>query len=531
MGLKGRILLAAEGINGTLSGESVEKLQEYQQAMGIFDLIGTAGYPDDVSETVTESRHNPYIFRDIDWKESSLHSAENKNKMTEPFPNLKVSIVKELVSSGGAISVNDLETYGGTHLTPQQFHEKIVGSSTNESPGENVVLIDVRNTFEHAIGHFVNPHTQEAAMNPEMVTFSSFDPKFCEQHAPSLRDKTVLMYCTGGIRCEKASAMLKKRGVQEVYQLSGGIHRYLESYGQEGCFRGRNFQFDQRVSLTPAEHFEQRRLLDDGEPPGVDNEDKIDNSSNVRLQPHQVVGKCFKCSADFDELSGSRICSVCRDLVLVCTTCQAELREYHCRRHAEWKAYYTFLEVFDKTELESQRASMQDLLERHSEYSKHVRKTLRKQIKKINDRLAEVEKNPELVVRNAPRRCRSCRETEDICNGLCWGFWKTTAVTEGCTTQDAQETIHPISVGDTVRPGPHWNSIRYGSPNHPVTGTPLEGTVSEIKSWGTGSVELDCVAVEWNNAESLPRQRKVQIYRWGAKAVNGSRLYDVARCQ
>ena len=588
LGLKGRILLAAEGINGTLSGASVEVLQEYRQAMETYDLIGAAGYPVD-SDTENDTNHkidgsnddhnnnvqgdvnshdSPYIFTGIDWKESFLHSAKQdgaskSERINEPFPNLKVSIVKELVSSGGAISVDDLEEYGGTHLTPEEFHEKIVGpqqqtseddANQSATPPKEVVLIDVRNTFEHAIGHFVNPNTHEPAMNPEMVTFSSFDSKFCEQHAPSLKDKTVLMYCTGGIRCEKASAMLKKRGVEDVYQLQGGIHRYLETYGESGCFRGRNFQFDQRVSLTPSEHYHQRRLLDDPPSPNTtissdissnDKDSQKNDNEDAKTQPHEVVGKCVECNAKFDELSGSRICTVCRDLVLVCSSCQVKLREYHCRRHSEWKSYYTFLEVFDKQQLEEQTESMESLLARHTEYSKHVRRTLRKQIEKLRKRLDEIERNPELVNPNAPRRCRSCREPQGIvCNGLCWGFWKTAGSSQpnpqqnglGSTTNGEDspsmkaEPILSICVGDTVRPGPHWNDIRYGNPIHPKTGNPLEGTVAEIKSWGTGSTELDCVAVEWNDPDHLPRRRQVQIYRWGAKAVNGTRLYDVAHC-
>lgn len=255
---------------------------------------------------------------------------------------------------------------------------------------------------------------------------------------------------------------------------------------------------------------------------------------------------------DFDELSGSRICTVCRDLVLVCPSCQDTLREYHCRRHADWKLYFTFLEVFDKTELEEQKASMESLLEHRPEYSKQVRKTLRKQIEKLRQRLEDIEKNPELVNPNAPRRCRSCREPHGtVCNGYCWGFWKTAGVSQpksshsqstemlgdaaaAATSTDndddeVEEPILSICVGDMVRPGPHWNDYRYGNPLHPKTGEFLEGTVAELKSWGTGSTELDCVAVEWNDPDHLPRRRQVQIYRWGAKAVNGSRLYDVAR--
>ena len=601
LNLKGRILLASEGINGTLSAASTKELQDYREAMEAFDLLGAAGYPPDLDNDVSqrskeegeeEEDDHRFIFRGIDWKESCLHApgtATSCSKPTEPFPNLKVSVVKELVSSGGAISVEDLEAYGGTHLTPEEFHAKLSlsgrgddddGMSSKGLPSaqsattkkKDVVLIDVRNTFEHAIGHFVHPDTQEAAMNPEMVTFSTFDSKFCEQHATTLQNKTVLMYCTGGIRCEKASAMLRKRGCTDVYQLQGGIHRYLETYGEAGYFKGRNFQFDQRVSLTPGEHYQQHSHQQRQQQQNQETDDNDATASNKttthiidsnsqhvqdeKTQPPTVVGKCMQCNiTDFDELSGSRICTVCRDLVLVCPSCQASLREYHCRRHAEWKLYYTFLEVFDKTQLEEQKENMETLLRTHQhDYSKHVRKTLRKQIEKLRLRILEVDQNPGLVQPNAPRRCRSCREPHGtVCNGFCWGFWKTAGASQqpvSTATGDnddsmialssngenessmytKEEPILEIHVGDVVRPGPHWNDIRYGNPMNPKTGDYLEGTVAEVKSWGTGSTELDCVAVEWNDPDHLPRRRQVQIYRWGAKAVNGARLYDVARC-
>ena len=144
---------------------------------------------------------------------------------------------------------------------------------------KEVVLIDVRNTFEHAIGHFIHPTSNRVALdgntqsdnkdmddasttkattsntttatdspttpaiNPNTVTFSHFDSTFCSQYSESLTDKQVLMYCTGGIRCVKTSAMLKQRGVEDVSHLSGGIHRYLEKYGKDGFYKGKVFVF------------------------------------------------------------------------------------------------------------------------------------------------------------------------------------------------------------------------------------------------------------------------------------------------
>ena len=128
-----------------------------------------------------------------------------------------------------------------------------------------------------------------------------------------------MMYCTGGIRCEKASAMLQKRGVTDVSQLQGGIHRYLETFGQDGYFCGKNFVFDQRVALAP-------------------------NGSSTTSDNSKIVGRCVECNCNYDQLSGAVLCSVCRDLVLVCTKCQSNLREYHCQLHQSRQIY--FLLVF-----------------------------------------------------------------------------------------------------------------------------------------------------------------------------------------
>jgi predicted sulfurtransferase len=231
------VLLSIEGINGTLSAKDSGTLERYIASMEAFDLIGGCGVPDTSSdgnaEHSSDYRVASKIYSEIDWKMSQVD-----DDTQEPFPDLKVCVVDEIVSTGGTVHVDEIIQEGGQHLSPLEFHEAI-------RQNQNIVLIDVRNTFEWDVGHFVNPSTQEDAISPEMVTFSSFDSTFCAKHSERLRDKKVLMYCTGGIRCEKASVMLKKRGVRDVSQLKGGIHRYLEEYGDQGFFKGRNFVFDQ----------------------------------------------------------------------------------------------------------------------------------------------------------------------------------------------------------------------------------------------------------------------------------------------
>jgi len=491
--LRGRVLLSIEGINGTVSAEDDAAINAYISAMKDFDLIRDCGTPNELEETaslqVVEGAMK--LYANIDWKESAVDEGTQ-----EPFPDLKISVVKEIVSTGGALDVDEIPQFGGQHLSPQEFHDAIQNN-------ENVVLIDVRNTFECDIGHFVNPHTGEAAINPQMVTFSSFDATFCSRKAVELRDKKVLMYCTGGIRCEKASAMLKKRGVQDVSQLQGGIHRYLETFGgHEGFFKGKNFVFDQRVALDPT-------------------------SQDCEAHHSAIVGSCIECSVPFDELSGSRLCTVCRDLVLVCTMCQSKLREYHCYRHSGWKlCYFTFLEIFTEEELHTQRQELAAIRESVTPPSEHknVRRTLNRQIQKVQDQMERTSAGDVKPHKNALRRCRTCMETTDICDGNCFGFWKHRQVVDAKLFDI--EPAPGIDVGDRVGPGPHWNTLRLGD-RLDSSGLSKTGTVVEIKSWATEGDENDCVAVVWDAVDLQKQEPK--IYRWGFIARNRQRMYDVEK--
>jgi predicted sulfurtransferase len=389
--LTGRLLVAAEGVNGTLSAPNRASIDEFIHVLEQYEVphndadnesIGTC--PSSPSDGVKPDR---LLFTGIDWKHSS--------SFVEPFPDLKVVITREIISSGDALGVQDIELFGGRHLDPSEFHRVL-----QEDP--NVVLVDVRNPIEYEIGRFIHPSTTAHAINPSMVTFASFDLGFCAKQAEALKDKKVLMYCTGGIRCEKASAMLRRRGVDDVYQLKGGIHRYLEEYGNEGYFRGLNFVFDRRVAMSGSETKME-------EP-----KDAVD-----------VIGRCFECNSPFDEVSGSIICTVCRDICLVCLDCRARLREYHCRRHSSWKkCYFTFLEAFSRNELELQLEQLVEIREQASssvQKMKNVRKTLTKQIEKVTDRIAKQDTHEVMAKKDAPWRCRSCFEPVSKCDGCCWG--------------------------------------------------------------------------------------------------------------
>jgi predicted sulfurtransferase len=202
LGLTGRVIIAHEGINGTLGG-SIENTQIY------------------IDELTADSR-----FQGIDFKEAQGDAT--------CFPRLRVVVKDEIVKLGldtTKVTVKDT----ATHLTPEKFHAIL-----NENP-EDIILIDTRNDYESRVGHFRN------SLIPNTKNFRDF-PEFVEQQKNTLKDKRVLMYCTGGVRCERASAFVKQATeAKEVYQLEGGIHRYIEKY-PDGHFRGSNYVFDARVT-------------------------------------------------------------------------------------------------------------------------------------------------------------------------------------------------------------------------------------------------------------------------------------------
>lgn len=203
LGLKGRVLLATEGINATLGG-SIENIERYKEIMN--------ASPE---------------FAGIDYKESEGGP--------EFFPRMQVVVKTQILNFNASPETVDLKNTG-IHLSPTEVHELL----TNKP--ENLVILDGRNYFEARIGKFTD------AITPDIPHFRDF-PKYIDEHADEFKDKQVLMYCTGGIRCERASAYLKSKGVtQEVYQIQGGIHRYIEQY-PDGFFRGKNYVFDSRVAV------------------------------------------------------------------------------------------------------------------------------------------------------------------------------------------------------------------------------------------------------------------------------------------
>lgn len=202
LNLKGRILLAVEGINGTVGGEEFA-----------------------ISAYIATMQAHP-LFSDIDFKMSEGDASD--------FPSLYVSIKKEIVALG--IDPKNLSyEKQGTALPPHEAHQMLVNKD------ENTVVLDCRNDYETRIGTFKD------AIRPPVARFRDF-PKYIDDNLHFFKNKKVIMGCTGGVRCVRGSAYLKQKGIEEVYHIEGGIHRYVEAY-PDGEFRGKNYVFDERGAL------------------------------------------------------------------------------------------------------------------------------------------------------------------------------------------------------------------------------------------------------------------------------------------
>ena len=199
--VKGTLLLAREGINGTIAGSQTG-----------------------VDSVIRWLRRDPRLA-DLDWKESR-HAAA-------PFHRMKVKLKKEIVTMG--VSGVDPSEKVGTYVAPKGWNDLIADHET--------IVIDARNDFEIQVGTF------EGAINPKTNRFSEL-PQWLEEHRAELLNKKVAMFCTGGIRCEKATSYLKGRGVEDVFHLKGGILQYLENIPEaESRWYGECFVFDGRVSV------------------------------------------------------------------------------------------------------------------------------------------------------------------------------------------------------------------------------------------------------------------------------------------
>jgi UPF0176 protein len=200
--LKGTILIASEGMNSTISGTRTAIDQLYSHLRDHLQI------------------------RNLEYKESFADF--------QPFLRMKVRLKKEIVTMG--VNLGDVNVSKGEYIEAEGWDEFIAK--------DEVILIDTRNNYEVELGNFTG------SVNPKTKTFRDF-PKWVEQNLEIHKDKKVAMYCTGGIRCEKSTAYLKKQGFNQVYHLKGGILKYLEdTHNRNNKWQGSCFVFDDRIAVN-----------------------------------------------------------------------------------------------------------------------------------------------------------------------------------------------------------------------------------------------------------------------------------------
>ena len=220
------------------------------------------------------------------------------------FKSLSIRKVDELVATGSRAARAGAAAHAGTHLEADAFHAML-----QEADGGNTVLIDVRNQYESAIGHFAPPEDGATLIDPGMRNSRDF-PNWLAlpETRAQLDGKRVMMYCTGGIRCERASAFINQVAAADanglkpagVYELRGGIERYLKTYPDGGLWRGKNYLFDRRVAQLPAH---------------------VEATDPVAV----ATARCALCATPCDEYKGDVKCAsaACAVPVIVCGGCLA----------------------------------------------------------------------------------------------------------------------------------------------------------------------------------------------------------------
>jgi UPF0176 protein len=250
LNLRGRIIVSKQGINGTVGG-NIEDLKSY--------IKSTKEFPG----------FKGMVFK---WSDGGR----------ENFPRMSVRARRELVGFKNSEDEFDVDENGviggGEHLKPEEVNKMI------EEYGDDVVFFDGRNEHEAKIGKFKN------AVVPNTNTSRDFIAELESGKFDSIKDKKVISYCTGGIRCEVLSAMMKKRGFKDVYQIDGGIVKYGEAYGDDGLWEGSLRVFDDRMTIDFSDHA-------------------------------KTIGKCTHCSGPTNNFENCAYAN-CNDLVLICLNCK-----------------------------------------------------------------------------------------------------------------------------------------------------------------------------------------------------------------
>ncbi|HEX5456401.1 MAG TPA: rhodanese-related sulfurtransferase [Candidatus Saccharimonadales bacterium] len=260
LGLKGRIIVSPHGINGTLGG-NIENLRKYKRAMNASGR-----------------------FRAIQYKWSDGDGRE--------FSRLSVKVRDELVSfkKTDEVKVNEQGVVGGgKHLKPEAVHKLV------KERGDEVIFFDGRNAYEAQVGRFKD------AIVPDTKTTRDFVSEIESGKYDDIKDKPVVTYCTGGIRCEVLSVLMKNRGFKEVYQMDGGIVKYGEKYGDDGLWEGNLYIFDGRM-----------------------NHKFSDKSKDI--------GECVHCAGKTSNFENCADKS-CNRLVLICESCK-DGQKIFCENHS-----------------------------------------------------------------------------------------------------------------------------------------------------------------------------------------------------
>lgn len=266
LSLQGRILISKHGLNGTVGGE-MDDLKAYIKATKEF------------------SGFKGIVFK---WSDGGR----------ENFPRMSVKVRPEIVAFDAPDELQVDENgvvNGGVHLKPKQVNELV------EERGDEVVFFDGRNAHEAAIGKFKN------AVVPNTRTSRDFVRELESGKYDDLKDKPIVTYCTGGIRCEILSSLMKNRGFKEVYQIDGGIVKYGETYGDDGLWEGSLRVFDDRMTVDFSDHT-------------------------------TVIGKCSHCGGQTNNYENCAWAN-CNDLVLICLFCKQNpdllFHTDACRDHAK----------------------------------------------------------------------------------------------------------------------------------------------------------------------------------------------------
>jgi UPF0176 protein len=257
LALQGRILLSPHGINGTLGGE-MSSLKAY----------------------IKQTKEHPGFKRtDFKWSEGTGRD----------FPRLKVRVRDEIVTFGAPdeLKVDQHGVIdGGVRLTPREVNELVA------QRGDDVVFFDARNAFEAKIGRFKNAIVPDVKATRDLVgalDSGAFD---------DLKDRPVVTYCTGGLRCEVLSSLMRNRGFSDVYQIDGGIVRYGEEFGDEGLWEGSLYLFDARMNHQFSDQA-------------------------------KTLGRCERCDAPTSTFHNCANLA-CRKLILLCASCKSDNVSTNC---------------------------------------------------------------------------------------------------------------------------------------------------------------------------------------------------------